>query len=336
MLCLGIESSCDETSAAVVADGHRVLSNVVASQRDLHRRYGGVVPELASRRHLESFLPVLEEALQEAGVEAAGVDLVAVTRGPGLLGSLLVGLVAAKTLAYVYGKPLVGVHHLAGHVYANFLDGAAPPWPAVCLIVSGGHTELVFLPGDGHVLRLGGTRDDAAGEAFDKVARLLDLPYPGGPQIDRLAREGDPTAFAFPRAMLADRSYDFSFSGLKTAVALEVERLRQAGAPLPVADLCASFQQAVIDVLAAKTLDAASRCGAAAVLLAGGVAANSALRRRLAEDAAALGLPLHVPAAEYCTDNAAMIAAAGTYAFRAGQVDDLELEAAARLPLERL
>ncbi|REJ38020.1 MAG: tRNA (adenosine(37)-N6)-threonylcarbamoyltransferase complex transferase subunit TsaD [Bacillota bacterium] len=335
-MCLALGGAGDETAAAVVADGRRVLSSVVASQRDLHRRYGGVVPELASRRHLETFLPVLQEALEEAGVRPPDIDLVAVTRGPGLLGSLMVGLMAAKTLAYVYRRPLVGVHHLAGHVYACFLEAGEPPWPAVGLIVSGGHTELVLLPGDGRVLRLGGTRDDAAGEAFDKVARLLDLPYPGGPQIDRLARQGDPTAFAFPRAMLGDGTYDFSFSGLKTAVALEVQALRARGGDLPVADLCASFQQAVVDVLAAKTLEAAARYRAASVLLAGGVAANRALRRALEEGARRLGVELRVPPPEYCTDNAAMIAAAGTYAYRAGRVDNLDLEAAARLPLERL
>ncbi|HEY8450429.1 MAG TPA: tRNA (adenosine(37)-N6)-threonylcarbamoyltransferase complex transferase subunit TsaD [Bacillota bacterium] len=337
MLCLGIETSCDETSVAVVEDGRFIRANIVSSQRGLHRRYGGVVPELASRRHVEALLPALEEALAEAGVTAADVDLIAVTRGPGLLGSLLVGVVAAKTLAYAYGRPLVGVHHLAGHIHANFLSGHRPRWPAVCLIVSGGHTDLVWLPGDGSVERLGGTRDDAAGEAFDKVARLLGLGYPGGPRIDALARQGDPAAIALPRALMDDPSYDFSYSGLKTAVAQLVERYRSAGRPLPLADLCASFQQAAIEPLVFKTLRAAVERGARSILLAGGVAANSALRAELERRATAAGLEVHAPPLELCTDNAAMIAAAGTYAYRdQGRSDDLELEAAARLPLERL
>lgn len=335
MLCLGIETSCDETSVAVVSDSREIYANVISSQRQLHRRYGGVVPELASRRHLEMFLPVLEQSLAEARVHMRQVDLIAVTRGPGLMGSLMVGLVAAKALSYAYDIPLVGVHHLAGHIHANFLAGVDPVWPAVCLIVSGGHTDLVLLPGDDSVQRLGGTRDDAAGEAFDKVARILGLGYPGGPQIDALARSGDPAAFSFPRALL-DESYDFSFSGLKTAVLQTVDRLKQNGGQLPLADLCASFQQAAVEPLVEKTVRAATEFKARCILLAGGVAANSSLRQLMAQRAERAGVAVHAPPPVLCTDNGAMIAAAGIYAYQRGQRDDLDLEAAARLPLERL
>lgn len=335
-LCLGIETSCDETAVALVAGGRRILANVVASQWDLHARYGGVVPELASRRHLERLLPCLEEALAEAGVTMDAVDLVAVTKGPGLIGSLMVGVTAAKTLALLAGKPLVGVHHLAGHIHSCFLAGGDPEEPSVCLVISGGHTSLYHLPGDGSVHTLGATRDDAAGEAFDKVARLLDLGHPGGPAVDRLARTGNPEAFPLPRAMLDRDNFDFSFSGLKTAVLYTLEDFRQRGGEPPLADLAASFQQAVVDVLVAKTVRAAKHFGARQILLAGGVAANSLLRRSLEAAAAELGAALVVPPLELCTDNAAMIAAAGHYAMERGRVDDLLLEAVDRLPLREL
>lgn len=332
-LCLAIETSCDESAAAVVADGRRILSNVVASQADLHERYGGVFPELASRRHLEAVLPVVREALARAGAGWDDIDLLAVTRGPGLVGSLLVGVAAAKALAFARDLPLVGVHHIEGHIYANFLEagdspGGDPAFPALCLVVSGGHTHLFLLEGHGRLRRLGRTRDDAAGEAYDKVARLLGLPYPGGPAVDRLARQGDGGAIPFPRAMM-DNGFDFSFSGLKTAVATYLERADAR----PAADVAASFQEAVVEVLVAKTIRAAEATGALAVLLAGGVAANSRLRAALAEACVRRGLPLRVPPPLLCTDNAAMIACAGYHAWRAGRRDGLELEVAARLPL---
>lgn len=335
-LCLGIETSCDETAVGLLADGRRVLANVVASQWDIHSRYGGVVPELASRRHLERFLPCLEEALAVADVTLADVTLVAVTRGPGLIGALMVGVTAAKTLAAVADKPLVGVHHLAGHIHACFLAGADYGQPAVCLVVSGGHTSLYHLPGDGSITALGGTRDDAAGEAFDKVARLMGLTYPGGPAIEGLARGGDPAAIDFPRAMLARDNYDFSFSGLKTAVLYALERFRQQDEPPPAADVAASFQQAVVDVLVAKTVRAARTLGVRQVLLAGGVAANGPLRQSLAAAADSIGAALIVPPLDLCTDNGAMIAAAGHYARQQGRSDDLFLTAVDRLPLQQL
>lgn len=336
MLCLGIETSCDETAVAVVDEGHKIHSNIISSQTFVHGKYGGVVPELASRRHLEALLPVLEQALAEAGVAMADIDAVAVTRGPGLMGSLMVGLVAAKALSFAFGKPLIGVHHLAAHIHANFLTGADPQRPAVCLIVSGGHTDLLLLPGDGLVQRLGGTLDDAAGEAFDKVARILGLGYPGGPKIDALAQKGDAAAFAFPRA-LPGADFDFSYSGLKTAVFQVVQQLQREGKPLPLEDLSASFQQAAIEPLVEKTVRAAETFQVDTILLAGGVAANSGLRKLLAQRAREAGAALHVPPPVLCTDNGAMVAAAGIYAYRRrGHVDDLELEAAARLPLEQL
>ena len=330
-LILGIESSCDETAAAVVADGRRVLSNVIASQIDLHARYGGVVPEIASRQHLESMLPTIQEALSEAGVGLSDLDAIAVTRGPGLIGTLLVGLSAAKALAFATGLPLVGVNHLAGHIYANFLVEPPPVFPFVCLIVSGGHTDLVYLRSHSEHELLGRTRDDAAGEAFDKVARVLGLGYPGGPQVERLAAAGDPTAVAFPRAYLDD-SLDFSFSGLKTAVLQRVHKHPPDSDPARAA-LAASFQAAVVEVLADKLIRAARSKGAPQVLLAGGVAANGALRSAVAARAARAGLRFGFPPPLLCTDNAAMIAAAGYYALQAGQVDALDLNADASLPL---
>ncbi len=332
-LCLGIETSCDETAAAVVADGRRILSNVVASQADLHRRYGGVFPELASRRHVEAVLPVIRAALDEAGAAFSDLGLVAVTRGPGLVGALLVGVSAAKALAFAHDLPLVGVNHLAGHIYANFLDGEPPEWPAVCLVVSGGHTHLLHIEDHGRMRLLGATRDDAAGEAFDKVARLLGLPYPGGPQIDLLARRGDAEAIPFPRAMLDEDNLDFSFSGLKTAVAVYLEREAAAGRTPDRADVAASFQRAAVEVLVAKTVRAADATGVSRVIVAGGVAANAALRERLLAAAAERGLAVSIPPPALCTDNAAMIACAGYHAWRAGRVDGLDMDVAARLPI---
>ncbi len=307
---LGIETSCDETAAAVVTGGTTVCSSVVSSQIDLHARFGGVVPELASRAHIELFTGVVTEALGAAGMDARApaLDAVAATCGPGLVGSLLVGLSGAKALALAWGVPFVGVNHLEGHLFAPLLEVPDLRWPLVVLLVSGGHTLLIEMRGPGDYRLLGQTIDDAAGEAYDKVARYLGLGYPGGPAIDRLAAEGDPAAFAFPRA-LADRDYDFSFSGLKTAVVRTVERRPDA----TTADVAASFQEAVVDVLVAKTARAAEASGAAGLCLAGGVAANSLLRRRLAEAGEGLGLPTYLPSRAMCTDNAAMVAAAGCW-----------------------
>jgi N6-L-threonylcarbamoyladenine synthase len=307
-LILGIETSCDETAAAVVEDGHIVRSSVVSSQVDLHARYGGVVPELASRAHVELFTQVVTEALAAAGLTGTppGVDAVAATCGPGLVGSLLVGLSGAKALAMGWGVPFVGVNHLEGHLFASLLEQPGLGWPLVVLLVSGGHTVLVEMRGPGEYRLLGQTIDDAAGEAFDKVARFLGLGYPGGPAIDRIATQGDPAAFAFPRALM-EEGCDFSFSGLKTSVVRTVERTPDAA----TADVAASFQEAVVDVLVAKARRAATACGAAGLCLAGGVAANSLLRRRFAEMGEELGVPAYLPSRAMCTDNAAMVAAAG-------------------------
>ncbi|MGH9081859.1 MAG: tRNA (adenosine(37)-N6)-threonylcarbamoyltransferase complex transferase subunit TsaD [Acidimicrobiales bacterium] len=301
MIVLGIETSCDETAAAVVVDGARIRSSVVSSQIDLHARFGGVVPEVASRAHLELLTPVVEQALAGAGVDRA--DAVAATYGPGLVGSLLVGLSGAKALALSWGVPFVGVNHLEGHLFAPLIEEAGLGWPLVVLLVSGGHTLLVEMRGPGRYRLLGQTLDDAAGEAYDKVARYLGLGYPGGPAVDRVAAAGDPTAFAFPRAM-GGEGYDFSFSGLKTAVVRAVERRPDA----PTADVAASFQEAVVDVLVTKAARAVAEVGAGGLCLGGGVAANSLLRRRAP---AAVDVPVYLPSLAMCTDNAAMVAAAG-------------------------
>ena len=305
MLALGIETSCDETAVGIVADGRRLLANVVASQAAIHARYGGVVPEVASRHHLEAMLPVVRAALAEAGCRPSDLDVVAVTAGPGLAGSLLVGLNTAKALAYAWSKPLIGINHLEGHLYANWLlDGEPPPLPAVVLIVSGGHSELVLAEAHGRYRLLGRTRDDAAGEAFDKAARALGLGFPGGPAIERAARESGPKPPRLPRAWLGD-SNDFSFSGLKTAVARVAA---DSGAPVP--DIAAGFQTAVVDVLTRKAVRVAEEYGAACILLSGGVAANGPLREVLRERAP---MPVFAPPPVLCTDNGAMIAAAAYF-----------------------
>jgi|YNPNPStandDraft_1061719.scaffolds.fasta_scaffold28731_2 N6-L-threonylcarbamoyladenine synthase len=328
-LILAIETSCDETAAAVVEDGHRIRSNVVASQIELHRPYGGVFPEIASRQHVFDIVPVIARALADAAVAWADLSAIAVTRGPGLAGSLLVGVNAAKAIAWSRRLPLVAVNHLEGHLYSNWLDegdglvgaaltrptlpaldAAGRAFPLLVLIVSGGHTELVLMAGHGQYRPLGATLDDAAGEAFDKVARLLGLGYPGGPAIQKAAEGGDPAAFAFPRALSGGEShrFDFSFSGLKTAVLRQVREF--GGARLPVADLAASFQAAVVDVLVTKTADAAREFGVGRVCVCGGVAANRALRAAVA---ARLPVPTSIPPLFLCTDNAAMVAAAAHY-----------------------
>jgi len=334
MLILGIETSCDETAAAVVADGRRILSNVVASQTDLHARYGGVFPELASRAHIEAIVPVIQEAMAQAGATWDDLTAIAVTVGPGLVGSLLVGVNVAKGLALGRGLPLVPVNHLEAHLYANWLEsdseGAAPPdlsFPLLVLIVSGGHTELVLMRDHGDYLYLGGTLDDAAGEAFDKVGRLLGLPYPGGPSIEQAARSGDPARFRLPRAWL-EGTYDFSFSGLKTAVARLVQP--QEIPPRVIPDLAAAFQEAVVDVLVTKTVAAAKEYGATAILLSGGVSANQALRAAMR---ARSGVPVYYPPPVLCTDNAAMVAACGYFRYRSGARAgwDLDVEPDLRL-----
>jgi N6-L-threonylcarbamoyladenine synthase len=335
VLLLAIETSCDETSAAVVKDGpstpsmelgtsslgasHEVLSNVVSSQVEFHKKYGGIVPELAARKHIEVISPVIQEAMERASVGFKEIDAVAVTYGPGLVGSLIVGLCAAKAIAWSLNVPLIGVNHLEGHIYANFLvpipQFPVPQFPFICLLVSGGHTMIILVEDHGKYRTLGRTRDDAAGEAFDKVARFLGLSYPGGPIIDKLAKEGNPKAIRFTRPML--EGYDFSFSGIKTAVVNFVNKNQETAtfSRRFLADLVASFQQAVVDVLVEKTIRAAKEFNCRSVALAGGVSANSLLRKRMEDEAKDGGFEVHIPSLEYCTDNAAMIATAGYYKY---------------------
>ena len=328
MNVLGIETSCDETSAAVVADG-RILSNIIASQADLHAKWGGVVPEVASRRHVEVILPVIQEALDTAGIRAEDIDGIAVTNRPGLVGALLVGVSAAKAMAFALGKPAVGIHHLEGHLYSNFLADAELRFPFLCLIVSGGHTELVLAKNHGELESVGRTVDDAAGECFDKCARLMGLPYPGGPNVDLLAASGDRAAVAFPRAWMGE-TLDFSFSGLKTAVSRFIEEDQDA---TPLVDVAASFQAAVVDVLVTKTIRAARSLGIRSVCVAGGVAANSGLKAEMERACAERGLRLVIPPPELCTDNAAMIAAAGTWRLERGESDRLDFNSYGSQPL---
>ena len=324
MKVLGIETSCDETSAAVVVDA-RILSNVVSSQIELHRPYGGVVPELASRRHLELINTVIQTALAEAGTPIADIDAVAATYGPGLASSLLIGLNTGKGIALAAGKPFIGINHLEAHLYSPALDGVG--LPMVSLIVSGGHTILAHVTGIGQHVILGQTVDDAAGEAFDKVAKLLQLGYPGGPEIDRRAKTGNPRAIAFPRSMLNEPGYDFSFSGLKTSVLYYLrKRQSQITDPQTLADICASFQEAAVDVLAGKLLNAAEEYRVHTVSLAGGVSINSRLREKLTAECAARGLRLLLAPAQLCTDNAGMIAALAHHKLMAGQRSPFSLE----------
>jgi N6-L-threonylcarbamoyladenine synthase len=331
---LGIETSCDETAAAVVKNGREVISNVVASQIESHKRFGGVVPEIASRHHVEQITLVLEEAMHKANISFAELDAIAVTEGPGLVGALLIGVNAAKALAFAHNLPLVGVHHIAGHIYANRLV-TEMKFPLLSLVVSGGHTELVYMKEHGVFEVIGETRDDAAGEAYDKVARTLNLPYPGGPHIDRLAHEGKPT-IDLPRAWLEEDSYDFSFSGLKSAVINTLHNANQRGETIDPKDMAASFQASVVEVLVTKTVKAAKEYGVRQVLLAGGVAANKGLRTELEKQFAELkDVELVIPPLSLCTDNAAMIAAAGTVLFEKGKFATMALNGNPSLELEQ-
>ncbi|MBW3605914.1 MAG: tRNA (adenosine(37)-N6)-threonylcarbamoyltransferase complex transferase subunit TsaD [Actinobacteria bacterium] len=334
MLVLGIETSCDETAAALVEDGVTVRANVIGSQIDRHRPFGGVVPEIAARAHVDLLLPTLDRALVEAGATYRDVDAIAVTAGPGLIGSLLVGVAAAKALALAHDKPMIGVNHLEGHVCAAQLEFGLLQPPLVALIVSGGHTSLVLGDADGGLTTLGATLDDAAGEAFDKIARFIGLPYPGGPEIDRLAQQGDPDAVAFPRALAHDGTYDFSLSGLKTAVIRELRRRQAAGESIPLADIAASFQEALVEVAVAKTVAAANDHDVDTVLVAGGVAANSRLRERMGAACADAGLRFLAPTPLLCTDNGAMIAAAGWNRLMKGERSALDLSADPGLVLQ--
>ncbi|RBP87349.1 O-sialoglycoprotein endopeptidase [Cytobacillus firmus] len=323
---MGIETSCDETAVAIIKNGREISANIVASQIESHKRFGGVVPEIASRHHVEQITIVLEEALYKAGITYSDLSAIAVTEGPGLVGALLIGVNAAKAIAFAHGIPLVGVHHIAGHIYANRLVEEME-FPLLSLVVSGGHTELVYMKEHGHFEVIGETRDDAAGEAYDKVARTLNLPYPGGPHIDRLAHEGNPT-IQLPRAWLEEGSYDFSFSGLKSAVINTVHNAEQRGETIVPEDLAASFQESVIDVLVTKTERAVEEYQVKQLLLAGGVAANKGLRASLEKrfgDKA--DIKLIIPPLTLCTDNAAMIAAAGSVLFKKGQFAGLDLNA---------
>jgi N6-L-threonylcarbamoyladenine synthase len=330
---LGIETSCDETAAAVVKNGKEILSNIVASQMESHKRFGGVVPEIASRHHVEQITLVIEEAMNKAGVSFSQLHAIAVTQGPGLVGALLIGVNAAKALSFAYNIPLVGVHHIAGHIYANQLV-TEMKFPLLSLVVSGGHTELVYMEEHGKFQVIGETRDDAAGEAYDKVARALNLPYPGGPHIDRLAHEGKVT-IDLPRAWLEEGSYDFSFSGLKSAVLNTLHNAKQRGEEIDPRDMAASFQASVIDVLVTKTIQAAKEYRVRQVLLAGGVAANRGLRAELQKQMTKLdNVELVIPPLSLCTDNAAMIAAAGTVLFAQGKQVDMALNADPSLDLE--
>lgn len=328
---LGIETSCDETSAAVVEDGKVVLSNIIASQADIHKRFGGVVPEVASRRHVENITLTIEEALTEAGKTLDDIAAIAVTYGPGLVGALLVGVAAAKAISFARGIPLIGVHHIAGHIYANRLV-TEMQFPLIALVVSGGHTELVLMKEHGSFQILGETRDDAAGEAYDKVARSLNLPYPGGPEIDRLAQEGTAN-LPLPRAWLEPGSYDFSFSGLKSSVLNALHNAAQRGETIEPADLAASFQDSVTEVLVEKTIRAVKEFEVKQVVLAGGVAANRGLRERLSQRCLKEEISLVIPPLSLCTDNAAMIAAAGFIQYEKGQFSDLDLNGVPSLPI---
>lgn len=327
LVVLGIETSCDETSAAVVVNGREMLSNVISSQIDLHKKYGGVVPEIASRKHVELVMPVINQALKEAGKNLCDIDVIGVTYGPGLVGALLVGLTAAKGLAFAQNKPLVGIHHIEGHIAANYIAHKELQPPFICLVVSGGHSHIVYIDDYDSFEIMGQTRDDAAGEAFDKVARAIGLGYPGGPLIDKAAKKGNNKAVSFPRVHFDDKSLDFSFSGLKTAVLNYLHNMEQKGENYNLEDVSASFQQAVVDILVENTIKAASLKNTDKIVIAGGVAANSALRECMTNEASKRKIGVYYPDIILCTDNAAMVASAAYYEFIKGKMSDMHLNA---------
>ena len=333
LVTLAIESSCDDTAAAVLLEGRQVLSNIISSQIEIHKQYGGVVPEIASRHHLTNVNTVVDRALEESGITMDEVDMIGVTYGPGLVGALLIGLATAKAYALASGKPLIGVHHIQGHICANYIEHKELEPPFMALVISGGHTNIVEVTGYNECRVLGGTRDDAAGEAYDKVARVLGLGYPGGPLIDRIAREGNPHAVEFKRVFLEKGSLDFSFSGIKTGVLNYINSEKQAGREICTADVAASFQAAVLEVIVTKTVKAAVDMGKDKIVLAGGVAANSRLREMLRTECDKRGIALYYPSPVLCTDNAAMIGCAAYYRYMAGERDDLTLDAIPNLEL---
>lgn len=333
LITLAIESSCDETAAAVLEEGRTVLSNIISSQIDIHKAYGGVVPEIASRHHLQNVNGVVEAALEEAEIDMNDVDMIGVTYGPGLVGALLIGLATAKAFAFATGKPLIGVHHIHGHICANYIEHRELEPPFMALVISGGHTNIVEVDDYNSCHVLGGTRDDAVGEAYDKVARVLGLGYPGGPLIDKLAKTGNPKAVEFKRVFLEKGSLDFSFSGIKTGVLNYINSEKQAGREINKADVAAGFQAAVLEVIVAKTVGAAIDLGKDKIVMAGGVAANSRLREMLSEECDKKGLKLYYPSPVLCTDNAAMIGCAAYYRYQAGHRDDLTLDAIPNLKL---
>ena len=333
ILILGIESSCDETAASVVRNGREVLSNVISSQIALHTLYGGVVPEIASRKHVEKINQVIREALKEAGKELKDMDAIAVTYGPGLVGALLVGVSSAKAISFATGIPLVGVHHIEGHISANYIENKELEPPFVCLVASGGHSHLVVVKDYGKYEIIGRTRDDAAGEAFDKVARAIGLGYPGGPKIDKLSKEGNPDAIPFPRAKVAENEYDFSFSGLKSAVLNYLNGCQMKGEPINEADVAASFQKAVVDVLVEHSITAVKQYGYDKFAIAGGVASNSTLREAMRQACEKDNIQFYHPSPIFCTDNAAMIGVAGYYEFINGVRSGMDLNAVPNLKL---
>lgn len=329
---MAIETSCDETSVAIVKNGKDIVSNIISSQIDLHEKFGGVVPEIASRKHIENIDPVIQEALDEAQVSLEDVDAIAVTYGPGLVGALLVGLAEAKAIAFATKKPLIGIHHIEGHISANYIENDFKP-PFISMVVSGGHTHLVHVKDYGEYEILGKTRDDAAGEAFDKVARAIGLGYPGGPKIDKIAREGDENAIDFPRSYLEDRSYDFSFSGVKSAVLNYINQCKMKDEAIHVPNIAASFQKAVVEVIVNKTIKAAKAVGLHKVALAGGVASNSKLREAMTVACEEADITLNYPSLVYCTDNAAMIGVAAYYEYMKGVRHGMDLNAVPHLKL---